>query len=228
MDTAVQPGKLGKIAGGGLLFERVRMDSAKSISQWIASLKAKDAEAAQRLWERFSAQLIEAAHRKLGSAPRAVADEEDIAQSVFRSVCRGASAGRFADVKNRDDLWWLLLAITRQKVVDHIRRESAQKRGGGRVVGESALAVEARDEGFTLDSLIGNEPTPDFLVMLDEQNNRLLGQLRDDRLRHVARSRIEGYTVPEIATRLSISTRSVERKLQLIRRAWAKELLVVD
>jgi RNA polymerase sigma factor (sigma-70 family) len=200
------------------------MSSEHSVSQWIAALKGREAEAAQKLWKRYSGKLVQIARQKLRKGPRAIADEEDIAQSVFHSVCRGAAAGRFGDVKNRDDLWWLLLAITKQKVVDHIRRESAKKRGERRVKSEAALVSQSQDHAFSMDSLVGDEPTPEFLVMVNEQSERLLGLLRDDRLRNVAIWRIEGYTVPEIAADLEMSTRSVERKLQLIRRAWAKDL----
>jgi DNA-directed RNA polymerase specialized sigma24 family protein len=52
----------------------------------------------------------------------------------------------------------------------------------------------------------------------------LLGLLRDDVLRQIALLRIEGYQVEEIAATIGISTRSIERKLQLIRRAWARQL----
>lgn len=200
------------------------MHESPSISRWIASLKAGELDAAQALWNEYAIRLTELARKKLGSVPKVVADEEDIAQSVFRSICRGAIAGRFGDVTNRDDLWWLLLAITKQKVVDYIRRETSQKRGAGRVKHEAALACEFADNAFTLDSLVGEAPTPDFLFILQEQSTRLLKLLRDDRLRKIAISRIEGYTVPEIAADLAISTRSVERKLQLIRKAWAKDL----
>ena len=144
-------------------------------------------------------------------------------------MCCAAAAGRFDDLQNRDDLWWLLLAITNQKAVDHIRRETAEKRGSGRVQTEGSLAAGApAGEGFALDHIIGNAPTPDFLVMLEEQNQRLLGKLRDDRLRRVAICRMEGYTVAEIAAELDVSTRSIERKLQLIRTTWARDLASAD
>src|SRR4051794_14685985 len=97
-----------------------------SISEWIGRLKTGDAEAAQNLWDRYAQALVKAARKKLGDVPRTVADEEDVAQSVFSSICRGAAAGRFSDVRSRDELWWLLLSTTTQKVVDHIRRELAQ------------------------------------------------------------------------------------------------------
>lgn len=199
-----------------------------SVSDWIEGLRIGDELAAHRLWERFSAVLVEQARRRLGDVPKAMSDEEDIAISVFRSICRGAAAGRFNDVKNRDDLWWLLLAVTKQKVVDHIRRETAQKRGGGRVTTVASIYDEQGNNAFALDWLIGHEPSPDFLVMLEEQSKRLLGLLHDEQLRSVAVSRIEGYTVPEIAAHLDLSTRSVERKLQRIRQIWARELAYVD
>lgn len=205
------------------------MHSQSSVSAWIAGLKASEADAAQKIWDHYAIRLVDIARRKLGNAPRGIADEEDIAQSVFRSVCRGAASGRFRDLKTRDDLWWMLLAITRQKVVNHIRRETAQKRGTGRVQSEAALAgIADGSQIFTLDQLVGDEPTPEFLVMLEEQNRRLLSLLRDDLLRRIAICRIEGYTVAEIATVLALSTRSVERKLQLIRSKWAADLSDTD
>jgi RNA polymerase sigma factor (sigma-70 family) len=198
------------------------MEPNPSVSEWIASLKAGDADAAQHIWHRFAQRLTELARRKLGRRYGGLADEEDIAQSVFSSVCRGAAAGRFADINNRDELWWILLAITKQKIVDHVRRESAKKRGGE--LKQALPPPSGQFPAFSLDELVGNTPTPDFLVMLEEQNNRLMNLLRDERMRHIATSRIEGYTIPEIAADLSVSERTVERKLNLIRKAWADEL----
>ena len=179
------------------------MSNDGSISRWIGGLKAGEAEAAQRIWERYADRLLTVARRKLGTVPRSVVDEEDVAQNVFSTICRGTADGRFKEVKNRDELWWLLVAITRQKVADHVRREGALKRGAGRVHVESQIST-ADDERPTFDQIIGNDPTPDFLAMLDEEFQRLLGLLRDDRLREIVIMRLEGYTVSEIATRLGI------------------------
>jgi RNA polymerase sigma factor (sigma-70 family) len=198
---------------------------ADSISEWIGRLKSGDADAAQKLWMRYAEELVKLARNKLGNAPKCVADEEDVAQSVFSSICRGAAAGRFAEVKSRDELWWLLLTITKQKVVDYIRRETAQKRGTGMVQSESRLAAHGEGRGqFGLDNLVGASPTPEFLVTLQDEYERLLALLRDERLREIAISRIEGYTVPEIGAKLGIGIRAVERKLQLIRTKWAGEM----
>jgi DNA-directed RNA polymerase specialized sigma24 family protein len=196
-----------------------------SISEWIASLKRGDSVAVVQLWNRYSAALIKLAHERICHLPQRAIDEEDIAQSVFISLCRGAAAGRFSDVVNRDELWWLLLGITRQKTVDVTRKELAQKRGAGRVLLE--VSVTGPDEGvtgFSLDHLVGNYPTPELLAIMEEEYRRLMAMLRNDQLRRIALMRIEGYSVVEVAEKLAITSRSVERKLQLIRGAWVTEL----
>jgi DNA-directed RNA polymerase specialized sigma24 family protein len=76
-----------------------------------------------------------------------------------------------------------------------------------------------------LDLLLGTAPTPETVLILEEENRRLMGLLRDDQLRRIALSRIEGYTIVEIADELTLSTRSIERKLRLIRNAWTKEFI---
>jgi hypothetical protein len=203
------------------------MSPESSVTTWIASLKQEDALAAQRLWDRYSARLADLARSKIKRSPLSIADEDDVALSVFRILCRGAANGRFQEVKNRDDLWWVILDLTRKKVVDLKRYDAAARRGGGRILSETALTSPGDDAGsFTLDRLMGDDPTPEFMVMLDEQFRRLLGLLRDDCLRQIAILRIEGYSVAEIASQLNMGMRSVERKLQLIRATWASELAV--
>jgi hypothetical protein len=78
---------------------------ADSISGWIRGLKPGDAEAAQNLSERYSQDLLKLAQSRAGDAPKTAADEEDVAESVFSSICRGAAAGRFVNLESRDDLW---------------------------------------------------------------------------------------------------------------------------
>ena len=195
--------------------------SEGSISRWIRELKSGSPEAAQQLWDRYSAQLIELARRKLANGTR-IADEEDIANTVFESICRAAVQGRFNQLQNRDELWWLLVMVTKQKAIDQLRRENRKKRGGSAVVSETDMGSEAGS--FRLDRLLATDPTPEFLVVMDEEHRRLLGLLRDDQLRLIAVLRIQGYTYDEIASQLNISQRTVIRKLNLVRTCWQREL----
>ena len=77
---------------------------------------------------------------------------------------------------------------------------------------------------FGINQIAGEEPTPESLAQLNEEHRRLLDMLRDDTLRDIALSRMEGYSSEEIADRLGVSPRTVRRKLRVIRSRWSKEL----
>jgi len=195
-----------------------------SVSQWIVDLQNGDAEAAQRLWDRYFAKLVSLARYRLWRIPQRSADEEDVAVSVFESLCRGASAGRFAALKDRQDLWWLLAAITKQKIVNHLRQCRAE-RCGKQVRCETEVGCDVRTgEPFDLDSVLDAEPTPELAVEVEDHWQMLLNRLRNRRLRAIARMRIEGYEIHQIAAKLRILPRAVQRKLHLIRGIWWEEL----
>jgi DNA-directed RNA polymerase specialized sigma24 family protein len=101
--------------------------SETSITTLIRGLKQGDHAAAEHLWVRYFDKLVAVARKKLSSVPKRTFDEEDVALSVFQSLCRGAEKGNFQMLTDREDLWALLLAITRQKAVDRIRHETGKK-----------------------------------------------------------------------------------------------------
>src|SRR5262249_17720690 len=152
--------------------------------------------AAQPIWERYWARLVGLARRKLGEAPRRVADEEDVALSAFDSFCQGAQRGRFPQLDDRENLWQLLVVLTARKAARLRRDQGRLKRGGGRVSAEADLG--AADEEGALAEAIGPEPTPDFAAQVAEECQRLLALL-DEELRSIALCKMEGYTTEEIA-----------------------------
>lgn len=156
----------------------------------------------------------------VGLCTRRIADEEDVAVSVFDTLCKGAAAGRFDKLQDRDDLWKLLTAISGMKSVDQIRRQTAKKRGGVDVRGESIVAGAGASQMGGFDQFVHAEPTPEFLAVMDEQQQEMFRALPDDSQRNVARLRFEGYSNQEIAEQLGTSLRSVERKLKVIREIW--------
>ena len=194
-----------------------------SVSRLIDALKASDEDAASRLWKRYFGKLTAMARRRLEGVPGRLADEEDIALSVFHCLCRGAADGRFARLEDRDDLWQILVTVTARKAVDQHRRLYSQKRGGDAVWIESEMA-DVDSALAALDQLSDDQPTPDMLVELMEEYDRLLQQLGDDTLRRIVLLKIEGLTNRDVASQLNITPRSVQRKLQRIQRQWRKEL----
>ena len=193
-----------------------------SVTLWLRSLEAGGGEAAEKLWRHYFDALVRLARARLRDAPRAVADEEDAALSAFDSFCQGAARGRYPRLDDRDDLWRLLVVITERKALDQVRRERQQKRGGGkkRVGGKILGTPDLDDTDRGGGAIAAPEPTPEFAALMADECRFLLGRLRDESLRDVARLRMEGYTNEEIADRLACSLRSVARKVELVRRTW--------
>jgi DNA-directed RNA polymerase specialized sigma24 family protein len=196
-----------------------------SVTRWIGDLRAGGDSAAQHLWQRYFHRLVHLARARLHAARQAgvFEDEEDAALSAFDSFCRGAAQGRFPELADRDGVWRLLVVVTLRKVMGQVDRQGAQKRGGGRLLGEAALLGDDSDASRGLDQLAGDEPSPELAAMVIDEYRRLRGRLSSDSLRQVLDLRLEGYTREEIAERLGCAERAVKRKLDVIRDTWLSE-----
>jgi hypothetical protein len=139
------------------------------VTQWLTQLAKGNQDAAQGIWEEYFDKLVVLARRQMTGLPRRVADEEDVALSAMKSFYRGMAAGRYPQLKDRSDLWRLLVTITCHKAVQQARRVRAQKRGGGHVRGESVF-VRADDSGSAgvIEQVMGATPTPEFARMMFE------------------------------------------------------------
>jgi DNA-directed RNA polymerase specialized sigma24 family protein len=183
------------------------------VTHWIDRLRDEKSVATRKLWEKYFLGLVKLAHGKLGTIPRGAADEEDVALSAFDSFCRAAEQGRFPRLNDRDDLWQVLLMITERKVIDLRQYVRRKKR-------DSRLVEPETPEHSPCSDLAGREPDPAFAAQVAEQYQRLLGTLSNDRLRDIAKRKMEGYTNEEIAALLNCSLTGVERRLRLIRSEW--------
>ena len=200
------------------------MNDHGSITQWLDKVKEGDSLAVQAVWDRYYQRLIGLARKKLRDTARRVVDEDDVVAAAFDSFLRGAEAGRFPRLDDRDDLWQVLVMITARKAVNQMKHQARQKRGGGNVRGESALySPDSPEDRAAIDQVVGSSPTPEFAADVSEQVENLLIQLDDEVLRRVALAKMEGYTNDEIATQLGVKTRTIERKLRVIREIWSPE-----
>ncbi|HWE36490.1 MAG TPA: ECF-type sigma factor [Isosphaeraceae bacterium] len=197
------------------------MAEIDSVTCLLDGLKAGDGDDIRRLWDRYFERLVHLAGARLPRNTRRVADEEDVALSAFRSFCERVGRGQFPRLADRNDLWRVLATITTRKAADALRHQWRQKRGGGRTLGESALGDV--DDATAMDRLVGREPTPEEVVRFADDCDRLLARLDDPSLRSIALLRLEGHTSDEIAAALNRSTRTVDRKLALIRAIWEKD-----
>ena len=71
--------------------------------------------------------------------------------------------------------------------------------------------------------MIDNEPTPEFAALFAEEFECRLKQLDNESLCRVALLKLEGYTNDEIAEKLGVSRRTIDRKLAGIRAIWRRE-----
>ncbi len=189
------------------------------VTIWIDQLRQADDSAAEKLWCHFVGSLYQAARSRLKRNTRRVYDEEDAAQSAFHSVCAGIRAGRFPKLQDRDCLWRLLLRVTALKVAQRHRFDTQQRRDVRRNLSDSIFVVDG-ESPVAVGQLSAREPTPEVTAQFGGVCGRLVRRLDDPILQSVAELRMEGYSDPEIAERLNCSRRSVQRRVEAIRRHW--------
>lgn len=192
------------------------------VTAWLRKLEAGHDLAAQRLWDVFFERLVRLAQERMRTNDRRIADAEDVALSAFASFCRGVENQRFPELTDRQGLWRLLVSITIHKLL-HLQRDQNRLKRGGQF---RAAEPPANSERSAVDDLISREPTPEFAAEVAEQYDRWMKALDSDELTRLAEWKLEGFTNDEIAAKCGRTTRTVERKLNLIRKILVHELSV--
>ncbi len=177
-----------------------------STTYWLEQLKAGNPQATHELCERCWRLVVHQARQRLQKKIVAF-DAEDVAISVFDTFFRRTAEGRYPGVRDGNDLRTLFLAITKKKSLEHMRNENRQKRGG------EAVKMP------TSEDLASAQTSPALEAEWNDQCQWLLQKL-DESLQDVTLLRLEDLTNQEIAEKLSMPLRTVERKLALIRELW--------
>ncbi|GAB5401868.1 MAG: ECF-type sigma factor [Aureliella sp.] len=203
------------------------MTSSENVSHWIELVKDGDSVAANQIWATYFERLVRSIRGRLQGQNRAVSDEEDIVLSVFDSFYNAAEKGRFPDLSDRDDLWRLLLRMSARKIVDKHRRDGRQRRGGGLKIHslDQTRGAEAKGTEEKVAEAIGNEPSPEMVLMMEESVEQFFSHLGDGQLSELAVAKLEGYSNAEIASRFGCSERTIERRLHLIREKCQQEMI---
>ena len=168
---------------------------------------------AEEVIELYYARLVRLAKKKLSALPPQVADEEGAVISALRSFFSGIQNGKFPNVKNEDDLWRLLATITARKSIRQMRAHWKQS-------GEADKVIRVSD----IQHLLPTEPSVDEELAIMEEFEHLTSNLNDETLNKIVCMRLEGFETLEIAERLGIHVRSVQRKLNLVKTKWAEHL----
>jgi RNA polymerase sigma-70 factor (ECF subfamily) len=198
------------------------MSSMGSLTLCVQRLRSPDCrerdEAARVIWERFSARLLGLVRRHLDNRIRRREDEQDVLQSVYTSFCIGQFSGKTSPA-SREELWKLLVRITMCKVVNTAHRHHAAIRDVRR---ERTEAFDARAGGslfprWMLEHVDRSQPSQEEKIIVLDEVERLLEGLSPD-LRRIVIWKLEGFTNAEIAGMIERTVRSVELKMQVIRK----------
>lgn len=186
-----------------------------SITAHVRGVKSGSERSFEAIWAEYFDRLTELARYSLSPIGQQVATPDEVAGSVLRILWDGAQKNRFATVNDRRDLWRILVVLTEHKVIDKERQARAMKRGGAKGGGRARPDLLAQ--------VPSKEPSPALIHELRDEMERLLRLLPSETLRQIALWRLEGHSVEEIARQLEVTTRTIERKLVLIRELWADE-----
>ena len=194
-----------------------------SVTNWLRKLEAGDDQAAQQLWHVFFERLVVLAQHRMRTTPLGVAEAEDVALSAFASFCLGVQKQRFRELSDRDSLWRLLVTITLRKLMHMRRDQNRQKRGGD--FRQIPQMSDSSDGPTEIGQIIAREPTPEIAAQLAEQYDNWMRALGSEELMSLTQWKLEGFTNGEIAAKCGLTARTIERKLNLIRKILTQAAL---
>ena len=176
----------------------------------VARWRQGDQQAAAELFRRYVSRLTALARSRLPAQLARRVDPEDIVQSVYRSFFANAREDRYEFARG-GDLWRLLVAITLDKLQDHVKWNTRAKRAVG------------RDQNFGHDDslfemhALAREPSPLEALALAEQIERAMRALKPLQ-RRMFELRLQGHNLEEIAVATQRSQRTVIRVLEEIKK----------
>lgn len=192
-----------------------------SVTQCLNNLRRGESDAQQLLWDRFLDRLLGLARNRLRGLQDPMTEPDDLASIVFYDFLLGIKKNSFNKVDDRHDLWQVLVMLTNRRAIDRRRKARAKKRD---FVSNHVIRSNSKQPLDTIDTIISRDPRPEEAVILADEIRLRLDSLCDERLVAIAKGKLAGKSHEEIAANLDCSTRSVERKLVIIRRKWGDAL----
>ncbi len=187
--------------------ERSGSSEITNVDRLLDGVRTGDHLAAEKLWKRYWPRLLTLADRRMARYRRRELDEEDVALSAMRTFLRRAELGQFDGLDDEPALWNLLCVILARKVYAAHRKQEALKRSASK--------------SMSLDEEPAANPRIDDEVIFAETLAELLEAV-GSKVEPFVILRLEGNDYEEIAERLGVSTRTVERRISEARVAWTQ------
>lgn len=201
------------------------MNHDHSVTQMLHNLReGQDVSQAQALiWEKFFHRLKGLAEKRMDDRMRRVVDGEDIAIEALHDFFEQMGKDAFPHLTDRESLWPLLAKITSRKAINQYKKDTAQKRGGGDVRGESVF-IAPDDMGSARGiEQIERELTPEFADEMFLGFADVLAELKkhDEKFYEVAVLRLKGHSAAEIAEQLGYkNAKTPDRIIKQVRIIW--------
>ena len=191
-----------------------------SVSKALVRFNEIEEKASQLIWDRYFERLRDFANGKIYPRHKRLFDGEDIAGSALLTLMNGLRENRFGDLKNRDQLWQMLVVIATRKTLNSAAFHDRVKRGGGKVQGGSAIENAIELKG--LNGYFEQDQDPAKFVEFEMTCQELLNALPSEGYRQITLMRLAGFSNVEIAKKTGCSRRTIDRKLNAIRLVWAE------
>jgi RNA polymerase sigma factor (sigma-70 family) len=185
-----------------------------SITDLLSGVKQADCAAIHAMFAKCYSRVVAIGHERLKRTPHRVFDQDDVANSAFREFLNRAAKGRFKKLENREDVWQVLTLLVGDKIADNLRHEGRKKRGG------AEPKVELKDVAEAVAAL----DDPSLEAEINDTRRFLLKELPSDDHRRVVELLDEGWTHEEIAAKLGLSVRTVDRRIEDVRLALPRIL----
>ncbi len=180
--------------------------NGEDFASLVAQLKEGSQDAAWNLVELYGPYILRVVRRTLSREIRPKFDSQDFVQAVWVSFF--AHRDRLLDVERPEQLIGLLAAMARHKIIDEVRRRLETQKHDVR------RECSIDDSNVVLhDALASSDPTPSQIAMARERWNQLMTS-QPDQYREIVNLRLAGETHQNIAEKLGISQKTVQRVLR--------------
>ena len=157
-----------------------------------------------RIFSEYLPKVVRLAEYNIAPGMKHRIEADDIGATVFRTVFRRISEGKFR-FEDEESFWKQLVVITLNRLANKVRDGNAQKRGGGK----TKLSIEDL-------IAIASDPDPSHAAALSEVISIIADQL-DETGRRILELRMAEYTYVEISEELGVTPKTVQRRMDIIR-----------
>ena len=180
----------------------------KYLEELLGAIRERDSK---KFLDLFNLRLVGLARNKIHGSPlEGVREPESLANEALNSFVVGLQNNKY-QLQYNAKLWFLLLAIMRNKFLNSLRHIETEKRGGKAktVSFEEITKKNNSEEDFP--SFEPQDTNHDLKRTRDEMYEFLCGQTKDEEERIILQMTFEGYTVSEIADSLNVGRSRIKR-----------------